>query len=75
MYNWNGHHAGLLLFEHQLCSWLLMPLNNLQVLIEDAEFLMNRASAGEVSWDEIKPQLADKYQQAGLPDVAEFVLQ
>ena len=52
-----------------------MRLNNLQVLIEDAEFMMNRASAGEVSWDEIRPQLADKYQLAGLPDVAEFVLQ
>ncbi|DBA77568.1 TPA: hypothetical protein ACH3X1_009374 [Trebouxia sp. C0004] len=46
-----------------------------QVLLEDAEFLMNRASAGEVSWDEIRPQLADKYRQAGLPDIAEFVLQ
>ena len=74
MYNWNGHHAGLLLTEHQLCSWLLKRLSNLQVLIEDAEFLMNRASAGEVSWDEIRPQLADKYHQAGLPEVAEFIL-
>ena len=74
MYKWDRHRAGLLV-GHQLCSLLLRPLNNLQVLIEDAEFLMNRASAGEVSWDEIRPQLADKYQQAGLPDVAEFVLQ
>lgn len=44
----------------------------LQVLIEDAEFIMNRAAAGEVSWDDIRPQLAEKYQQAGLSDVAEF---
>lgn len=44
----------------------------LQVLIEDAEFLMNRASAGELSWDEIRPQLADKYQLAGLPEIADF---
>lgn len=43
-----------------------------QVLIEDAEFLMNRASAGELSWDEIRPQLADKYQLAGLPEIADF---
>lgn len=44
----------------------------LQVLIEDAEFIMNRAAAGEVSWDDIRPQLAEKYEQAGLRDVAEF---
>ena len=43
-----------------------------QVLIEDAEFIMNRAAAGEVSWDDIRPQLAKKYEQAGLTDVAEF---
>ncbi|KAL3150032.1 hypothetical protein ABBQ38_013385 [Trebouxia sp. C0009 RCD-2024] len=43
-----------------------------QVLIEDAEFIMNRAAAGEVSWDDIRPQLAEKYEQAGLSDVAEF---
>jgi len=42
------------------------------VLVEDAEFLMNRASAGEISWDDIRPQLADKYQQAGLSDIAGF---
>ena len=44
----------------------------LQVLIEDAEFLMNRAAAGEVSWDNVRPQVAEKYEQAGLTDVAEF---
>ena len=44
----------------------------LQVLIEDAEFLMNRAAAGEVSWDDVRPQIAEKYEQAGLKDVAEF---
>lgn len=45
----------------------------LQVFIEDAEFLMNQAAAGELSWDEIRPQLADKYAQAGLREVANFV--
>ena len=45
----------------------------LQVLIEDAEFLMNRAAAGEVSWDDVRPQVAEKYEQADLKDVAEFV--
>lgn len=44
----------------------------LQVLIEDAEFLMNQAAAGEVSWDDVRPQIAEKYEQAGLKDVAEF---
>ena len=43
------------------------------MLIEDAEFLMNRAAAGEVSWDDVRPQVAEKYEQADLKDVAEFV--
>ena len=43
------------------------------MLIEDAEFLMNRAAAGEHSWDEIRPQLAELYEQAGLQSVATFV--
>ena len=42
----------------------------LQVLIDDAEFLMNRAAAGEFSWDDIRSQIAEKYEQAGLPDIA-----
>ena len=42
------------------------------MLIEDAEFLMNRAAADEVSWDDVRPQIAEKYEQAGLKDVAEF---
>lgn len=42
------------------------------MLIEDAEFLMNRAAANELSWDEIRPQIAEKYEQAGLKEVAEF---
>lgn len=44
-----------------------------QVLIEDAECIMNQAAAGELSWDEIRSQLAEKYEQAGLREVAEFV--
>ena len=44
----------------------------LQVLIEDAEFLMNRVAAGELSWDDVRPQIAEKYEQAGLREVAEF---
>ena len=44
-----------------------------QVLLEDAEFLMNRVSAGEVTWNEVRPELAVKYEQAGLSDVAAFV--
>ena len=34
---------------------------------------MNQAAAGELSWDEIRSQLAEKYEQAGLREVAEFV--
>ena len=44
----------------------------LQVLIDDAQFLMNLAAAGEHSWDDIRPQIADKYQQAGLLELADF---
>ena len=44
----------------------------MQVLIEDAEFLMNRVSAGEFGWDEIRPQMAELYEQAGLKDIAKF---
>lgn len=47
---------------------------NLQVLIEDADFAMNRVAAGEASWNDIKSQISDKYQEAGLQELAKFVL-
>ena len=45
----------------------------MQVLIEEADFAMNTVAAGEASWDEVRSQVSDKYQEAGLPELAKFV--
>ena len=46
----------------------------MQVLIEDADFAMNTVAAGEASWNDIRAQISDKYQEAGLQELAKFAL-
>jgi hypothetical protein len=42
--------------------------------LEEAGWVMNRAAAGEVSWDAIRGAVASKYADAGLVGAADFVL-
>lgn len=42
--------------------------------LKEAGWVMNSAAAGEVGWDAIRSAVASKYADAGLVDVAEFVL-
>ena len=42
--------------------------------VELAEHLLNRAAAGECGWDDVRPAVAAKYADAGLVDVARFIL-
>lgn len=44
-----------------------------QEAIDQAEFLMNRAAAGEVTWDSIRDGLAEQYVTAGKREVADFI--
>lgn len=46
----------------------------LQVLIEQADLAMNRVAAGEASWDVIRAQVSDSYWEAGLQELAKFVM-
>ncbi len=41
--------------------------------MDEADFLLNRVAAGEGDWDSIRQPLADKYREAGLSAVADFV--
>lgn len=41
--------------------------------MEEADWLMNAAAAGEVSWDDIRGGVADRYAAAGLSEVADFI--
>ena len=43
------------------------------MFIEEADFIMNTVAAGEASWDAVREQLSDKYEQAGLQTLAGFV--
>lgn len=45
-----------------------------QVAMDDADFLLNRVAAGEGDWDSVREPLAEKYREAGLSAVADFVL-
>ncbi|CAL8470236.1 g9778 [Coccomyxa elongata] len=45
-----------------------------QVAMDDADMLLNRVAAGEGDWDSIRQPLAEKYREAGLSAVADFVL-
>ena len=52
----------------------LSPPPRLQLQLDEAEWLMNRAAAGEASWEEIRDPLAQAYSRAGLNDVARFIV-
>ncbi|PRW39240.1 hypothetical protein C2E21_6976 [Chlorella sorokiniana] len=41
--------------------------------MEEADWLMNTAAAGEASWDDIRSAVADRYADAGLREVADFI--
>lgn len=41
--------------------------------MEEADWLMNTAAAGEASWDDIRSAVADRYAAAGLREVADFI--
>ena len=41
--------------------------------MEEADWLMNTAAAGEASWDSIRGAVADRYAAAGLTEVADFI--
>jgi hypothetical protein len=41
--------------------------------MEEADWLMNTAAAGEASWDSIRAAVADRYAAAGLTEVADFI--
>jgi hypothetical protein len=45
-----------------------------QELMEAAGWLLNRAAAGEASWDDVRGEVAEKYKAAGCRDVAMFIL-
>jgi hypothetical protein len=45
-----------------------------QVAMDEADFLLNRVAAGEGDWDSVRKRLAEKYREAGLSGVAQFVL-
>ncbi|KAI7837860.1 hypothetical protein COHA_008347 [Chlorella ohadii] len=41
--------------------------------MEEADWLMNTAAAGEASWDDIRGAVAERYAAAGLREVADFI--
>lgn len=41
--------------------------------MEEAEWLLNQAAAGEVGWDDVRRAVAERYAAAGLTQVADFV--
>lgn len=41
--------------------------------MEEAEWLLNTAAAGEAAWDDIRGAVAERYAAAGLPQVADFI--
>jgi hypothetical protein len=41
--------------------------------MEEADWLMNTAAAGEATWDSIRAAVADHYAAAGLTEVADFI--
>ena len=49
------------------------PKSDKQKRLDDAAHLMNKAAAGEVSWDEIRGGVAKELAAAGLEEVARFV--
>lgn len=49
------------------------PKSDKQKRLDEAAHLMNKAAAGEVSWDEIRAGVAKELAAAGLEEVARFV--
>lgn len=49
------------------------PKTEEQQCLDEAAHALNKASAGEATWDEIRPLLEEQYEKAGLVDVARFV--
>lgn len=45
----------------------------MQLAILEAEKLMNRVAAGELQWDDIRQELAEKYLQGNQKVVADFI--
>ncbi len=61
---------------HNLISLLLPYLlfvAEKQQEMEEADWLMNTAAAGEASWDDIRGAVAERYAAAGLREVADFI--
>lgn len=52
---------------------LLSSSNQLQVVLDEAAFLLDLASI-EGEWDEYLERIAKCYEEAGLHDVAKFIL-
>jgi len=52
---------------------LLLYSNQLQVVLDEAAFLLDLASV-EGEWDDYLERIAKCYEEAGLPDVAKFIL-
>ena len=55
----------------QSCS--ISDLPEMQLAILEAEKLMNRVAAGELQWDDIRQELAEKYLQGNQKVVADFI--
>ena len=51
----------------------LPPPAEKQQEMEEADWLMNTAAAGEASWDDVRGAVADRYTAAGLREVADFI--
>jgi hypothetical protein len=70
------HHTHTHTHTHNVVS-MLMSISQLtadkQLEIEEADWLMNAAAAGETGWDAIRPAVADRYAAAGLTGVADFI--
>ena len=41
--------------------------------MEEADWLLNTAAAGEASWDDVRRPVAERYAAAGLTQVADFI--
>ena len=44
-----------------------------QQQMEEADWLMNSVAAGEAGWDNVRGAVADRYADAGLRAVADFI--
>lgn len=49
------------------------PKGPVQLALDEAQFALNRVSAGEASWEEVRAKVAKNYKIAGLARVADLV--